>query len=302
MKNIFLKLSFALPIFTVTRLLASLPAKAVSFYSVTNLGVTDYDSFNYLGELAVGGKTYNATTYVAGNTVFFNDGSAIDLSTLLPSYPPEDPFPTTAVAINNFNHVVGNTGYAESFFWSEETGAIPIIAPGPGGYYSAQDINNLGQVVGSAGAPSAGSEGYVWSPNSPAFNIGLLPDIDPGLGGTVAIGINDESQVVGVFGSSSFDDYFRAILYEDGELYDLNDLIPANSGWTLEAAFDINNEGQIVGNGIFNGQEQDFLLTPITRTEPQPIPEPSTTLATLAFGAFGALKMLKHKRKQEPKS
>jgi probable HAF family extracellular repeat protein len=194
--------------------------------------------------------------------------------------------------------VTGNTGYAESFFWSEETGFTLINAPGPGGYISASDINNLGQVVGTAGAPSAGTEGYVWSLDGPDFNIGLLPDIDPGLGGTSAIGINDNGQVVGLFGSSSLDNYYRAILYEEGTLYDLNNLIPANSGWTLERAFDINNQGQIVGTGVVNGQEQDFLLTPTNGTDPQPVPEPSTTLATLALGAFGGLKMLKHKRKQ----
>ena len=172
-----------------------------------------------------------------------------------------------------------------------------INAPGPGGYSGASDINNLGQVVGGAGAPSAGVEGYVWSLNGPDFNIGLLPDIDPGLGGTFAVGINDQSQVVGYEGSSSTLES-RAILYEEGTLYDLNNLIPANSGWTLETAFDINNQGQILGTGVFNGQEQDFLLSPISGTDPEPIPEPSTTLATLAFGALSALKMLKHKRKQ----
>lgn len=295
MKQNFLKLSLALPILTVAGLLASRPATAVSFYSITNLGSTDYDSFNYLGELAVGGKTYNATTYVTGSNVFLNDDTVIDLSTFAPSYSPDG---TTAVAINNLNQVTGNTGYAESFFWSEETGFTLINAPGPGGYISASDINNLGQVVGRAGSPSAGTEGYVWSLNGPDFNIGLLPNIDRGLGGTVAEGINDNSQVVGYFGSSSLDNYFRAILYEEGTLYDLNNLIPANSGWTLERAFDINNQGQIIGTGVVNGQEQDFLLTPTNGTGPQPVPEPSTTLATVALGAFGALKMLKHKRKQ----
>jgi probable HAF family extracellular repeat protein len=295
MRHNFLKLSLALPILTIAGVFASRPATAVSFYSITNLGSTNYDSFNYLGELAVGGKTYNATTYVTGSNVFLNDASVIDLSTFAPSYSPDG---TTAVAINNLNQVTGNTGYAQSFFWSQETGFTLINAPGPGGYISASDINNLGQVVGTAGAPSAGSEGYVWSLDGPDFNIGLLPDIDPGLGGTSAIGINDNGQVVGYFGSSSLDNDFRAILYEEGTLYNLNNLIPANSGWTLLTAFDINNQGQIVGTGVVNGQEQDFLLTPTNGTDPQPVPEPSTTLATLALGAFGALKMLKHKRKQ----
>ncbi len=297
MRHNFLKLSLALPILTIAGVLASRPATAVSFYSITNLGSTNYDSFNYLGELATGGKTYNATTYVTGSNVFFNDGTVIDLSTFDPVSTPLETAPT-AVAINNLNQVTGGTGYADSFFWSQETGFTLINPPGPGGYDWASDINNLGQVVGTAGSPSAGREGYVWSLNGPVFNIGLLPDIDPGLGGTSAIGINDNGQVVGSFASSSLDNYFRAILYEEGTLYDLNNLIPANSGWILEEALDINNQGQIVGTGVVNGQEQDFLLTPTNGTDPQPVPEPSTTLATLALGAFGALKMLKHKRKQ----
>jgi hypothetical protein len=39
---------------------------------------------------------------------------------------------------------------------------------------------------------------------------------------------------------------------------DLTMLLPAGSGWTLEAASGINDRGQIVGNGS-NGA---FLLTP----------------------------------------
>ncbi|HAA33198.1 MAG TPA: hypothetical protein DCE56_42610 [Cyanobacteria bacterium UBA8553] len=133
--------------------------------------------------------------------------------------------------------MAGNTGYAESFFWSEQTGVVIISAPGLGGYYGAYDINNLGQVVGRNGSPSAGSTGYVWSPNGPAFSIGLLPDFDRGLGGTVAIGINDNGQVVGAEGSSSTLQSV-AILYDQGTLYNLNSLIPANSGWILEQALD----------------------------------------------------------------
>jgi hypothetical protein len=43
---------------------------------------------------------------------------------------------------------------------------------------------------------------------------------------------------------------------------DLNTLIPASSGWTLNSAADINLWGQIVGSGMLNGQAHGFLLTP----------------------------------------
>lgn len=262
-------------------------------YSITDLGSTNFDSFDYLGNLAVAGKTYNATSYVQGSSIFSNNGTLlIDLSTVVPVS--SSPFSsTTAVAINNFNQVAGNTGFAESFFWSEETGVTIISAPGLGGFYSAYDINNLGQVVGRKGSPSAGSTGFVWSPNGPAFSIGLLPDFDRGLGGTVAVGINDNGQVVG-YEASSRTLQSVAILYEEGTLYNLNSLISANSGWTLEEALDINNQGQIVGTGLFNGEERTFLATP--NRDVTGVPEPSTVLGTLVFGAVSASSLLKRKR------
>jgi hypothetical protein len=47
-------------------------------------------------------------------------------------------------------------------------------------------------------------------------------------------------------------------------MQDLNDLIPANSGWTLTHAREINNSGQIVGLGKINGNPATrlFLATP----------------------------------------
>jgi probable HAF family extracellular repeat protein len=45
-------------------------------------------------------------------------------------------------------------------------------------------------------------------------------------------------------------------------MLDLNNLIPANSGWFLQAANAINDKGQIVGEGTLNGQIEAFLLTP----------------------------------------
>jgi hypothetical protein len=49
-------------------------------------------------------------------------------------------------------------------------------------------------------------------------------------------------------------------------------LLPANSGWTLYDAFDINDLGQIVGAGTHNGITRGFVLTPLTRTRIQAFP------------------------------
>jgi hypothetical protein len=48
-------------------------------------------------------------------------------------------------------------------------------------------------------------------------------------------------------------------------MIDLNKLLPANSGWELQGAFDINNHGQIVGIGMHNGKSRAFLATVTTK-------------------------------------
>jgi hypothetical protein len=57
-------------------------------------------------------------------------------------------------------------------------------------------------------------------------------------------------------------DMLRAVLWEDGVITDLNDQIPADSGWQLQWAQSINSRGQIVGFGIHKDQTRAFLLTP----------------------------------------
>jgi probable HAF family extracellular repeat protein len=42
----------------------------------------------------------------------------------------------------------------------------------------------------------------------------------------------------------------------------LNALIPPKSGWVLTSVTGINNRGQIVGQGLRNGETHGFMLTP----------------------------------------
>jgi probable HAF family extracellular repeat protein/T5SS/PEP-CTERM-associated repeat protein len=75
-----------------------------------------------------------------------------------------------------------------------------------------------------------------------------------------ALDINDTGQVVGNARNSISQN--RAFLWENGQMKDLNNLIPAGSGWALVSAEAINQSGQIVGFGVINGQTHAFLLTP----------------------------------------
>lgn len=77
-----------------------------------------------------------------------------------------------------------------------------------------------------------------------------------------AAGINRYGQVVGYSQTSTGE--MHAFLYMSGKMHDLNDLIPANSGWVLQSAYGINDAGQIIGTGIYNGQPRAFRLIPST--------------------------------------
>ena len=91
-------------------------------------------------------------------------------------------------------------------------------------------------------------------------------------GDSFAAGLNGVGYVVG-----RSDD--RAFLWRGGAMADLNDLLPAGSGWELYYATGINDSGQITGGAVMNGRGQAFLMTPV--------PEPGTfavlSLALLAL-------------------
>ena len=116
----------------------------------------------------------------------------------------------------------------------------------PMGSSYARGINNSGVIVGDYNLGSA----CIWQ-NGSIVNLDMLGDNTLGK----AYGINNARQVVGQISG-------EAVLWQDGHAYKLKDLIPAGSGWRLFEARDINESGQIVGYGEFNGTHHAFLLTP----------------------------------------
>lgn len=74
----------------------------------------------------------------------------------------------------------------------------------------------------------------------------------------------------------------HGFLYRDGRSYDLNSLLMAGDAaqWVLGEALDLNDKGQIVGTGLFNGKPMPFLATLV--------PEPgSYALMLCGLGVVG---------------
>ncbi len=73
--------------------------------------------------------------------------------------------------------------------------------------------------------------------------------------------MNNCDVVVGGYGPDS--DHYRAFIWSAAAGFrDLDTLIPAGSGWSLNSAAAINDRGEIVGSGAFHDDERGFLLVP----------------------------------------
>lgn len=127
-------------------------------------------------------------------------------------------------------------------------------------------LNNAGEMAGvNRGHGDYNHCAFLWRPDparphaAPSGTIRKLTA--PGDVGASATGLNVRGQVVGSYAAGGSLPG-RACLWQNGEVIDLNTLLPPTSGWTLTEAVAINDRGQIVGTGKHNGVEHGFLLTP----------------------------------------
>ncbi|MEC4886145.1 MAG: DUF3466 family protein [Scytonema sp. PMC 1070.18] len=177
---------------------------------------------------------------------------------------------STAYGINDKSEVVGVSN-GKVVLWDSTNGIQDLGFAG-----TAYNINNRTQVVGSL-TSSNGERAFLWEKTTGVQDLGVLGVSSNDNSRSIAYGINAQTQVVGVSSSAQGD---RAFVWENGVLSDLNDLVSGGDGWLLTEARAINDAGYIVGTGTFNGQTRGFLLTPLTKSTP----EPTATLGLLVIG------------------
>lgn len=159
----------------------------------------------------------------------------------------------TSYGINNAGQIGGrNWATGHPMLWRNGT-VTDLGAFGCGGG-SAYGVNRLGWAVGSDyELPPPGTCSDDLAPlDAFLWRDGVMYSVDSLDCAPTALGaINDRGQALGTCG-----------LWEGGRWFGLTSLIPANSGWSNLGGGDINDRGEIVGFGTYQGATHAFERIP----------------------------------------
>ena len=208
-------------------------------------------------------STPNPVTNIPTQDPFlWHNGQMIDLGTLGGTVGVVGSFAGAGGAINSRGQVVGTSNLAgdlthHPFLWNE--GSLIDLGTLGGDNAEAYWINDAGAVVGRADVPGSQSHhAFLWE-KGVMTDLGVLN----GQPCSTAIDVNSNRQIIidtGICGVGGG----PGALWQNGTLYDLNTLIPPNSGVTVGDVNFINDRAEIAVTGILpNGDQHDLLLVPV---------------------------------------
>ena len=219
--------------------LGALPGGSSAAYGINTNG-------DIVGQAKLGTLGLNNAFFMKAGTTTMQD-----LGTLGGLY-------STATAINDNDQIVGSAylygnSSCHAFIWSggqmRDVGTL-------GGWASyGNAINSNGRIVGwSYMSDNLTKHAFFWGPVHGMRDLGVLNNGAPILY-SYANGMNSHGVVVGE--SSG-----RGVIWRNLVIADLNSFLPAGSGWTITAAYSVNEIGAIAADGVYNGQHHAVLLVP----------------------------------------
>jgi len=224
-------------------------------------------SVNERGQVAgwalVDSTANTATGQPTQHPFLWQAGRMIDLGTLGGTVAVVGSFQDggSGAGLNDRGQVIGTSNLEgdlvhHPFLWDKSV--LTDLGTLGGNNGEAYWINNSGEVVGRADLlGSQVHHAFLWK-RGKMIDLGAAP----GQPCSTAIDINSQGQVIintGVCGVGGG----PGMLWENGNLYDLNSLIPPNSGFTVGDVNFINDRGEIAATGnLPNGSQHAILLVP----------------------------------------
>ena len=249
------------------------------------LGIREIGSpVSYAADINNSGQAVGAI----GLHAFLQDGTAIiDLGVLDEFYP--DGY-SIGIGLNNAGAVVGwsaPSGWLSRGFLYKNGAMVNIGLPTTTTYYVwPRDINDEGVIIGTYRDERGGNRSF--SRVDGAFlDLGNLGNDFQ----TVPFEINNSGQIVGSGWTASGASH--AWLWEGGQMYDLNTLIPDSLNILLTEARSINDRGEILCAGLdYNYQfltSAFFVLTPLSNPVAEAGgPYPGNVGSAITFDASGS--------------